>query len=120
MFYTTATINPEKVLGTYSHRSLRNADILAGICAAIDAVNEQLSFTIGADEPGGAIRTAYNAGEALAIRAESCGPDDIEEAISIGDAVSAWIGERTDGRCYFGSTEGDGSDFGIWYHEPEG
>jgi hypothetical protein len=122
MSYTLPTRLWRACEGTYSHGSLRDPDVVAGIVAALDAVAERVIAMPGADDPSGPVRATYlrlqarAAGGERLLRAMANEPDaDPSEAVSdYFDDADTLVGELSGGTHYLGMHPGDGSDLGIW------
>jgi len=96
-------------IGSISHGTLRTEDLL-------DAFATELSW-LARDINDAAQRTIY---QELAAEAENAETDDNGELVDA-DQASDLVNELIDAMnelappfCYFGASEGDGSDFGFW------
>ena len=84
-------------IGTISHGTLRNEDLL-------ESFTSELAW-LGDEDPQNEIPLLK---EAIAADPES------EEASEIINELADALNDLAPPYCYFGSSEGDGSDFGFW------
>lgn len=101
-------------LGTISHGTLRNEDL-------ISAFESELQYLDSSESsPLAAIIARYRDGSGDAMPSEDDNPVAWEEWYET-ESASEYINDLADALndmapvfCYFGSLEGDGSDFGFW------
>lgn len=83
-------------IGTISHGTLRSEDLLS-------AFADELERLDSADKPN----------RYLIDQARKCEADDADAMDIINELIDA-LNECAPPYCYFGTNEGDGSDFGFW------
>jgi hypothetical protein len=89
-------------IGTISHGTLRAADLLEAFADELDRIEPDHDL---ADEARAAL-TLMNAGW---TRLEA-----LDETSELVNALQDALSEHAPPYCYFGASEGDGSDFGFW------
>lgn len=89
-------------IGSISHGTLRTVDLLDAFASELDRLESERDDVAEAR----AVLTLHNAGW-LTIA-------DSEEASELVQALQDALNEFAPPYCYFGTTEGDGSDFGFW------
>lgn len=89
-------------IGSISHGTLRTVDLLDAFASELD----MLESGRGDVAEARAVLTLHNAGW-LQIA-------DSGEASELVQALQDALDEFAPSYCYFGTTEGDGSDFGFW------
>lgn len=92
-------------LGTISHGTLRTEDLLHAFADELEAIGSESKDSQLVDEAR-AVLTLSQAGW-TDIR-------DSEEAAELVNALQDALNEYAPSYCYFGTNEGDGSDFGFW------
>jgi hypothetical protein len=103
------TLTKDDLIGTVSHGTLRPQDLILAFSDALDAIDPDATSKIRAD--GWVPESAMN--------------DDAdawwntEEPLYIMDALCLALDESAPEGCYFGTTEGDGADFGFWECEED-
>lgn len=91
-------MNNKATIGTISWGTLRNQDLLGKFARELEWLTNA---------------TRTDAETKLIADADSVDPDT-EEASEIVNELFDALNEHAPDGCYFGSTEGDGSDFGFW------
>lgn len=99
-------------VGSISHGTLRTEDLLSAFSA-------ELSYHLNRNPEGEAWATCDGVSNraryvALVAEAEAVEDFDSDEAAEMVDSLSDALEEFAPPYCYFGATEGDGSDFGFW------
>lgn len=89
-------------IGSISHCTLRTVDLLEAFADELDRLESERDDVAEAR----AVLTLHNAGW-LTIA-------DSGEASELVQALQDALNEFAPSYCYFGTTEGDGSDFGFW------
>lgn len=89
-------------IGSISHGTLRNIDLLEAFADELDRIETDRNDVAEAR----AILTLHNAGWS--------GIADHEYSCELVDALTDALNEYAPAYCYFGTTEGDGSDYGFW------
>jgi hypothetical protein len=89
-------------LGSISHGTLRAIDLLGAFADELDRLEPDHDLTIEAR----AVLTLARAGWVDIV--------DSEEASELVTTLSDALNEHAPAYCYFGASEGDGSDFGFW------
>lgn len=89
-------------IGSISHGTLRSVDLLEAFADELDRFEPDHDLTAEAR----AVLTLMNAGW---TRLES-----LDETHELVDALQDALSEHAPPYCYFGTHEGDGSDFGFW------
>lgn len=89
-------------IGSISHGTLRTVDLLDSFASELDRLEGERDDVAEAR----AVLTLHNAGW-LTIA-------DSDEASELVQALQDALNEFAPPYCYFGTTEGDGSDFGFW------
>jgi hypothetical protein len=84
-------------IGTVIHGTLRNEDLIPTFAEVLASIDEEKIFQ-------DIIK------EALAFS----NWEDIDEAIDISEDLFIGLNYYAPRGCYFGCTDGDGSDFGFW------
>jgi len=102
-------VTKDDVIGTVIHGTLRAQDLILAFSDALDAIDPEATAKIRAE--GWVPESAINDDDDAwwSSEAPSWIMDDLFDALN--DAAP-------DG-CYFGTTEGDGSDFGFWEIEED-
>ena len=96
-------------IGTISHGTLRSADLLEAFGWELQHISDSAEHQALAEEAQR--RAHYFTWNDLPEG------EEVEETEADSDLVSALadaLNELAPPYCYFGSTEGDGSDFGFW------
>ena len=88
-------------IGTISHGTLRDEDLLEAFADELERL----------DGTSGAAKLIDDARETLATLEDGGEAEDAPEIVN--DLIDA-LNEHAPPYCYFGATEGDGSDFGFW------
>lgn len=89
-------------IGSISHGTLRTVDLLEAFAGELDRLESERDDVAEAR----AVLTLHNAGW---LFIENSG-----EAIELMQALQDALNEFAPPYCYFGTMEGDGSDFGFW------
>lgn len=89
-------------IGSISHGTLRAVDLLEAFADELDRLESERDDVAEAR----AVLTLHNAGWLFIA--------DSGEAIELMQALQDALNEFAPPYCYFGTTEGDGSDFGFW------
>ena len=105
--------------GTIIHGTLRLQDLIPAFLSALEDRVEASTFEPGADDPErvAAVGQAQEAMGEIEARVPEDDSDpywDSEEAYWDYDSLSDWLSEFAPDGCYFGTLEGDASDFGFW------
>lgn len=101
------------VIGSISHGTLRNEDL-------IEAFSGHLEVLLDMQQTDSYDPEHKHA--KIMMEAQSLGEDfdyDSELASDIVEELSTTLEEYAPPFCYFGATEGDGSDFGFWFNSSE-
>jgi len=108
-------------LGTVSHGTLRNEDLIPAFVSALDGLREEATFADGADSPMAVARYAREDDVLGAIedRLDTDGYYDSEVAGWDLDDLFDLLNDRCPEGVYFGAIDGDGSDFGFWRAEDD-
>ena len=95
--------HPSATIGTISHGTLRPQDLLEAFADELDRLEPDHDLAVEAR----AVLALVNAKWSIL--------DDMADAVSglLGEMQDA-LSENAPPYCYFGSHEGDGSDFGFW------
>ena len=88
-------------IGTIIHGTLRNEDLLDAFASELESITQHV------------VGPAKSELAKLIAEARECDPDG-DEASDIIDELQDALGIYAPPYCYFGTTEGDGSDFGFW------
>lgn len=104
-------------IGTISHGTLKTEDLLTAFADALEALVKQDTDLTG--QGSIALReTAIREARQLVQLSEELGDEwdgnHEELAQDTLDALRDWLDGYAPPYCYFGTTEGDGSDFGFW------
>lgn len=89
-------------VGSISHGTLRTQDLLEAFADELDRLEPDHDLT----DEARAVLTLDRAGWSELV--------DSEEASELVSSLSDALNENAPAYCYFGNTEGDGSDFGFW------
>lgn len=89
-------------IGSISHGTLRATDLLEAFSDELDRLEPDHALVMEAQ----AVLTLANAGWT-----DIC---DSEEASELVNALQDALNEHAPAYCYFGTSEGDGADFGFW------
>lgn len=95
-------------LGTISHGTLRNEDLLSSFAYELNRLVSRNLDNLGSLE---VFMHGKLIGEAE-VTAASCAESDLADLIL--EKLTCALEEFAAPYCYFGSHEGDGSDFGFW------
>lgn len=104
-------------LGTISHGTLRTVDLLEAFSATLERLAKRSLSDCPRNAlhiPAGHLKLCGRVEEALAI----CNPEDADLDESLQELVSDLeqaLSEYAPPLCYFGTLEGDGSEFGFWF-----
>lgn len=93
-------------IGPISHGTLRPADLLGAFAYELRQLDRHLPMVSPLVAEAEAVATLADAGWSTIY--------DSEEASELVTALQDALNERAPPYCYFGNTEGDGSDFGFW------
>lgn len=89
-------------IGTVSHGTLRGADLMISFAEELNRLEPDHDLVKEAE----AVQTLWSAGWRDIY--------DREEAAELVDALQDALSAHAPPYCYFGTHEGDGSDFGFW------
>lgn len=89
-------------IGSISHGTLRSQDLIIAFSDELRRLDPDADLIKEAD----ATHTLWAAGWTSLY--------DLEEANELVDALQDALSEHAPPYCYFGTNEGDGSDFGFW------
>lgn len=105
-------------IGSISHGTLRSEDLLHAFADELyylcrDMIVQMADVNATDDATYQAWQTEQNARDKLIEEARTVDPDS-DEASEIVNELIDTLNEFAPAYCYFGNTEGDGSDFGFW------
>ena len=110
-------------VGTVSHYTLKSEDLGEAFASLLDEIGEELSLGKSADDPAWTMACArWNGRKDTLVgewERESAKGDEADDE-TMGEIVNEMfdlVSEALPEGFYFGSTEGDGADFGIWQTE---
>lgn len=123
---------PTLKLGTISHATLRQQDLIPAYVSALEDLNDTITTNApdDADSQREHVNASANITALLAkIEQNQLRISALEDLADLDDDSEYWDSEEagwdleeleqtlanfTPAYCYFGCTEGDGSDFGVW------
>jgi len=98
--------------GTVTHGTLRTQDLLRAFAKEYESLAPFNERTL--------VRGAYEAADLLDREGDAVSDSDHDLCAEIISDLSEALDRIAQAHgCYFGTTEGDGSDFGFWENEPE-
>lgn len=92
-------------IGSVSHGTLRSEDLLSAFADELDRLKVEGDLRDLVDEARAVLTLLANGWTRLA---------DLDETAELVNAMQDAIGEYAPPYCYFGTNEGEGSDFGYW------
>lgn len=116
-------MNPEwyAPLGSISHGTMREKDLIPTFIAALDSIRERITMPAPVGEAPEVTRERVERSSALddllgriEENSQVDGYFDSEECHWDLEALFDTLGDYAAPGCFFGSNEGDGSDYGFW------
>lgn len=104
--------------GTISHGTLRTVDLLEAFSSTLERLAKKSLLDCPKNAfhiPAGHLKLCGRVEEALAYQPGGEDESLVELSIELSDALSEYAPPFS----YFGTLEGDGSDFGFWFNRDE-